>query len=146
MLNKSASVSQKLLVLGALLFLLGLLQGAIVQLFHSPRLALSAHIAAVQNGMVLLLYGLLWSRMSLSAALERATFIAAAAGMYLIWIGFTLAAMTGASMVLKFSGAGYAASEPWELVVAATIYAGSGAAIVAALLVLVGLLRQGSGS
>lgn len=141
MSEKPASISQQLLVLGALLFLIGLLQGAIVQLFHSPRLALSAHIAAVQNGIVLLVLGLLWSRMSLSSIQERIAYRSAVAGMYLIWIGFTLAAMTGASLVLKFAGAGYSASEIWEIVVGLTIYVGSGASIVSALLVLVGLRR-----
>jgi len=141
MSEKPASISQQLLVLGALLFLIGLLQGAIVQLFHSPRLALSAHIAAVQNGIVLLVLGLLWSRMSLSSIQERIAYRSAVAGMYLIWIGFTLAAMTGASLVLKFAGAGYSASEIWEIIVGLTIYVGSGASIVSALLVLVGLRR-----
>lgn len=139
--DKSAWMSQRLLVLGALLFLIGLLQGGVVQLFHSPQLALSAHIVAVQNGMVLLLFGLLWSRMSLSETQERVTYLSAVAGMYLIWIGFTLAAMTGASMVLKFAGAGYTASELWEYAVGAAVYAGSAASIVAALFVLIGLLR-----
>jgi (hydroxyamino)benzene mutase len=112
-----------------------------VKVFHSPRLALSAHIAAVQNGMVLLLYGLLWFRISLSVTLEKMAYLSAVAGMYLIRVGFTLAAMTGASKVLKFSGAGYSASNSWEFGVGATIYAGSGAAIVAGLPLLVGLLK-----
>lgn len=135
------SRSQSLLVFGALLFLLGLLQGGVVQFFHSPRLALSAHIAAVQNGMVLMIFGLLWSRATLSESLERWAYLSALAGMYLIWLGFTLAAMTGASRVLTFSGAGYSASNFQELVVGATIYAGAGASIFAAALVLLGLTR-----
>jgi (hydroxyamino)benzene mutase len=136
----SHSISQRLLILGALLFLIGLLQGAMVQIFHSPRLALSAHIAAVQNGMVLLIFGLLWSRLTLSPKLERTAYLASVAGMVLIWVGFMVAAMTGASMVLKFSGAGFGASQFWELLVAALIYSGSGASILAVTLVLVGLV------
>jgi len=140
--TQSISLSNTLLVLGAFLFLIGLLQGTIIQVFHSPRLALSAHIAAVQNGMVLLIFGLLWSRLRLSRKLAQVASISAIAGMYLIWIGFTLAATTGSSMVLKFAGAGYAAAQKWEWVVAAIIYAGSGASIVAAFLVLVGLVKK----
>jgi hydroxylaminobenzene mutase len=140
--TKSTSLSYALLVLGAFLFLIGLLQGTIIQVFHSPRLALSAHIAAVQNGMVLLIFGLLWSRLRLSETLARVASISAIGGMYLIWIGFTLAATTGSSMVLQFAGAGYTASPKWEWVVAAIIYAGSAASIVAAFLVLVGLVKK----
>lgn len=142
---RATNMSQPLLVLGALLFLVGLLQGAVVDVFHSPRLALSAHIAAVQNGMVLMIYGLLWSRLSLTTPLERVTQVSAIAGMYLIWLGFTLAATTGASRVLKFSGAGFSASQPFELATGALIYAGAGASIVAAFLVLLGLVRNRPG-
>lgn len=142
MQTKSISHSRPLLVLGAFLFFIGLLQGTVLQVFHSPRLALSAHIAAVQNGMVLLLFGLLWSRLLLSERLARVASISAVFGMYLIWIAFTLAAMTGSSMVLTLSGAGYAASQTWEWVVATLLYAGSGASIVAAFLVLIGFVNN----
>lgn len=144
MSSTSQALSKKLLILGTLLFLIGLLQGAIVQVFLSPRLALSAHIAGVQNGMVLLIFGLLWSRLDLTENLERMAYVTSVAGMYFIWVGFTLAAMTGASMVLTFSGAGFSASTFWEFSVGGAIYVGAAASIAAASLVLIGLLRSRS--
>lgn len=48
-----------LLVNGMLLFILGLLNGLVIPFFKNKRMGLSAHLAGVQNGMVLLLFGFL---------------------------------------------------------------------------------------
>jgi hydroxylaminobenzene mutase len=133
---------RQLLILGAVLFLIGLLQGTVVHLFLSPRLALGAHIAAVQNGIVLMVFGLLWPWLSQSAGVEKLGRYAAIAGMYFIWLGFTVAALSGASKLLSFAGAGYSGSPASESMVAFFVMVGSGASIVAAVVVLLGLVRM----
>jgi len=62
MLSAISVSEQRLLTSGLFLFLVGLLQGVAVPLFASPRLALSAHIAAVSNGLVLVVFSLVWPR------------------------------------------------------------------------------------
>ena len=52
---------------GAILFLLGLIEGVLVQSFLNPRMALSAHLTAVQSGIALMIFGLVWRWVALSS-------------------------------------------------------------------------------
>lgn len=67
----SASIQKSLVAAGPALFLLGLLQGAAVQSFANPKMALSAHLTAVQRGLALMIVGVIWPAASLNAALLR---------------------------------------------------------------------------
>ena len=78
---------------GALLFLLGLLVGGLVGTFANPRMGLSAHLAAVQNGMFLLIAGLLWPRLQLQAGRERAARVLGISSMYAISAALFLSAV-----------------------------------------------------
>jgi len=51
--------ADRLIFLGLLLFFLGLLAGLFVQNMANPRMALSAHLEGVMNGMFLVLLGLI---------------------------------------------------------------------------------------
>ena len=55
-------LGRQLIILGVVLFLIGLIQGALIPFFHNPRMALSAHLAAVQSGMAMVIFGIIWSR------------------------------------------------------------------------------------
>src|SRR5947209_18981345 len=59
--------SRRLLFGGILLFFLGLLTGLLLPILPYPKLGLGAHMTAVMNGMFLVLLGLLWDRLVLSA-------------------------------------------------------------------------------
>src|SRR5262245_9526620 len=48
---------------GVLLLALGLLSGFSVPFVATPRIGLSAHLAGVQSGMLLVILGLLWPRL-----------------------------------------------------------------------------------
>ena len=54
---------------GLLLFFLGLPLGFAIHALPNPRVALSAHLNAVQSGTALMVLGLLWSRIRLAARL-----------------------------------------------------------------------------
>lgn len=124
---------------GALLFLLGLVNGAIVSNLPNSRMGLSAHLAAVQNGMVLLIFGLLWERLALSARAARIAEQSCIFSLYAIWAALFLAAVFGTSQVTPIAGAGFE-GEPWqELLVAVLLYAGSAGILVGAGLVVLGL-------
>jgi len=61
---------------GLLLFFLGLPLGFAIHALPNPRVALSAHLNAVQSGTALMVFGLMWSRMRIPSRLATAVAIA----------------------------------------------------------------------
>jgi hydroxylaminobenzene mutase len=57
--------SKTLILFGAVLFLIGLCQGGLIPFFINSRMALSAHLAAVQSGMALMIFGVIWTLVAL---------------------------------------------------------------------------------
>lgn len=57
--------SDKLILLGLILFLIGLVIGLSVPFLQNPRMGLSAHLEAITNGMLLMILGLIWQRIVL---------------------------------------------------------------------------------
>ncbi|MBW6535801.1 MAG: hypothetical protein K0B11_12395 [Mariniphaga sp.] len=53
--------------LGVFLFLLGLIVGLVVPVLANPRMGLSSHLEGVMNGMLLIIFGLIWNRLKLSS-------------------------------------------------------------------------------
>jgi hydroxylaminobenzene mutase len=135
---------KKLLVFGAILFLLGLLNGVAVPLFENSRMGLSAHLAGVQNALVLFAFGLSWKYISLSSSALWGCAWLSIYGMYSIWGSLVLAAIWGTSSATPIAGAGYSGTDLQEWIVTALLYSGSVAIIVAAVLVLVGLVNNKS--
>jgi (hydroxyamino)benzene mutase len=137
------SAQQRLFILaGAILFLIGLLQGAAVQSFTNPRMALSAHLTAVQAGMAVMIVGLVWSSVILSKRITQVTQWAIIFGTYGLWLGLTFSAATGASKNLPIAGAGHNASPITEALVSAFVLGGSGLLIIGWVLFVTGLLRS----
>ena len=56
--NTQTKQAEKLIFLGLILFLVGLSVGLMVQNMANPRMALSAHLEGVMNGMFLVILGL----------------------------------------------------------------------------------------
>lgn len=127
---------------GVFLFLLGLLNGALVPAFTNPRLGLSAHLAGVQNGMVLLLLGLLWPKLKLKPVWDAFAALAAIVSMYLIWLALALGAAFGTSRATPIAGAGFEGTAWQEAVVSSLLYLGSVGAIAAVAVVLFGLRQR----
>lgn len=135
---------KSLIVAGATLFLLGLVQGAVVPSFLNPRIALSAHLTAVQCGMAIMIVGAVWSAVSLNGLLGKVARWAIIAGMYGLWAGLTVSAASGASDVLPIAGAGYDAGRVMETVVSAIVLGSSGLMTIGWLLFVIGLMRHPS--
>jgi hydroxylaminobenzene mutase len=119
------SPHKTLIVAGAILFLLGLLQGAVVQMLLNSRMALSAHLTAVQGGTALMVVGVVWPAVSLSETLQSTARWAIILGLYALWVGLTLSATTGASDALPIAGAGYKAGRVVEMAVSAIVLGSS---------------------
>jgi hydroxylaminobenzene mutase len=133
---------RSLVLTGALLFLGGILQGFMVDQFVNPRMALSAHLDAVQSGMAVMLAGVLWASVRWTAALEAVARWTLAIGMVGLWLGITIAAMTGASEALPIAGKGFAAGPSIELITTAIIIGSSVALAVGWSLFVFGLFRS----
>lgn len=133
--------ARALAVLGGALFLAGLLQGLAVDYFPNPRMALSAHLDAVQSGMAVMIAAAFWPSVRLAPALERLAWWTLGVGMVGLWIGITLAAMTGASEALPMAGGGFAAEPVTETVVSTIVIGSSLALLLGWALFLWGLVR-----
>ena len=133
-----------LLVAGALLFLFGLLQGAAIDLFVNPRMALSAHLTAVQSGTAVMVVGAIWSAVSLSLRIAAVSRWSIILGMFGLWTGLTLAAATGASAALPMAGEGYEAEPMIEILISAMVLGSSGLTILGWLLLVAGLVNSRS--
>ena len=126
---------------GAILFLLGLIEGALVQSFLNPRMALSAHLTAVQSGMALMIFGLVWRWVALPSLWSAMARWSVAAGIYSLWFGLTLSAATGAGDSLPIACAGYDAGPLAQTMVSVLVLGGSAGMTVGWSLFVVGLVR-----
>ena len=124
---------------GALLFVLGLVNGALVSALTNSRMGLYAHLAGVQNGMVLLIFGLVWQRLRLSQRAFRVAELSSIFSMYAIWGALLLAAVFGTSRTTPIAGAGFEGTLWQEGIVAVLLYAGSAGILLGAGLVFFGL-------
>lgn len=130
-----------LVVAGAVLFLFGLLQGAAVQSFVNPRMALSAHLTAVQCGMALMIAGAVWAAVDLGPAVADIARWSIVIGMYGLWFGLTASAASGASSVTPIAGAGHSADKTTETVISIAVLGGSGLMSIGWMLFVFGLIR-----
>lgn len=129
-------LSSTLCFAGVALFLLGLLTGFAIPALRSPRIGLSAHLAAIESGLGLIAFGLLMPHLVIAPSWAAVISHVLWVSLYVLWIGLLFAAAYGTGKTLPIAGAGFAAT-PWQEAIArALISAGSlgSAASVAALL------------
>ncbi len=91
---------------GLLIFLFGLFTGAVVPLLTNPRMGVAAHLGGVLSGMFLIVIGLLWEEIRLSAPAEKAAFWLFLYASHTGWLGQVLAAWFGTSRATPIGGAG----------------------------------------
>lgn len=130
----------RLLQLGVVLFLLGLLTGFAVPMAANPRMALSSHLEGVLNGIFLLVMGIIWGRLSIGAGTSRVTFGLLAYGTFANWATTLAAAMWGAGeTMMPLAGAGYTGTSAQEMLIAFGLLSLSLAMVVVCPVVLWGL-------
>ncbi|MGB7301688.1 MAG: hypothetical protein WBD34_20390 [Burkholderiaceae bacterium] len=136
-----------LILSGAILFFVGLLQGVGIPYFKNSRMALSGHLTAVQCAMALMIFGLMWSHIgqALGHALSVTAQLSLIVGFLLIWIGITAASINGASKTLPIAGAGFSGSKAAESLVTVVEVIGSLLAVIGGGLVVWGADRNFKG-
>ena len=124
---------------GALLFLIGLLTGFAVPLMQIPRMGLSSHLEGVMNGMLLMILGLMWPKLTLPAWAGTATFWLALYGTFANWLATLLSALWGAAGAMPIAGQGATSTALAEGIVAALLVSLAVAMIAVSGFVLWGL-------
>lgn len=102
--NTQTKQAEKLIFLGLILFLVGLSVGLIVQNMANPRMALSAHLEGMMNGMFLVMLGLIWKRLVLSQTLLIITFWLVVYGTFANLMAVIIAAVTGFGKMMPIAG------------------------------------------
>ncbi len=121
------------------LFLLGLLSGFAVPILTNPRMGLAAHLGGILDGMFLILLGLFWADLRMSARALGVTFWLTLSAAYAGWLAQLLAAIFGTSRATPIAGAGHVGAECQEALVAVVAISFSLAILVASGLLLYGL-------
>jgi (hydroxyamino)benzene mutase len=136
-------VEDLLVVLGLVLFLLGLITGLAAAAMTNPRMGVASHLQGMTNGPLLIVLGLLWPRVSLPHALEVVTVVLLVYGAYTNWLATQLAAVWGAGYRFAPGAAGsHRASPGRERTVDLLLASLAPAMIVATVLLIIGVLRS----
>lgn len=98
---------------GMLLFLLGLITGLLEQRFTNVRMALSAHLEGVMNGIFLLALGAAWNEVRLSHPVKVTAYWTALYGTYANWLVTSIAAAFGTAADSPITSAGHS-GQPWQ--------------------------------
>ncbi len=126
--------------LGLVLFLIGLLTGFAIPALKNPRMALSSHLEAVLNGMLLVLLGLLWPHVDLPHAWGVTAIALIVYATYANWLATLLAALWGAGRKLAPIAAGdHEGSAAKEGVVSFLLVSLSVAFVVGIVIIIVGV-------
>jgi len=134
-----ADKGRALLWHGVFLFLLGLLTGLATGAMNNPRMGLSSHLEGVMNGLFLMVLGLLWGRLRLSARWLTMLFWLALYGTYVNWASTLVAAIFGTGRTTPIAGAGHHGAVWQENLVDAGLYSLSVAMLAVCVIALVGL-------
>lgn len=135
-----ARQARRMLQLGALLLLLGLVTGLFVPMLAVPRLGVSAHIVGVLGGLFLIVLGLLWPQLRLESRASGFGFGLAIYSFYAGWLMPLLGSLWGAGSTMLPLAAGTARGTAFQEGVIATGLVTSAIALVSlCVLILWGL-------
>lgn len=118
------------------LFLLALITGLAIPVFHNPRLGLSAHLTGVLNSFVLAALAVAWPHLHSSAARKKALKAMFLASAYTIWFSNVLSAAWGTNWLTPLAGRGFHATYSHEVIVAAIILLASWTYLIAAAIIV----------
>ena len=96
--------SDRLLFLGFLLFLFGLLIGLFIPMMTNSRMGLSAHLEGIMNGLFLVILGLIWNKLVLNDKWLTSVFWLTLYGSFANFVAVSVAAITGAGKLMPLAG------------------------------------------
>jgi hydroxylaminobenzene mutase len=104
----------RLLRVGSLLFLAGLLVGLAVPAFALPRLGLSTHLLGIMQGTFLMVIGVIWPRLKLTPLTAQGAHGLAIYGCIAAYTANFLGAIWGAGTTMLPLAAGGARGTTWQ--------------------------------
>jgi len=134
--------AHRLLQVGVGLLLLALLVGLVMSRFAAPRVALSAHLIGILQGILLLVIGLLWSRLTFSPLQGTVAFWLVVYQALAAFLSNVLAAAWAAGGSIIPLAAGTARGTVVQETVINVGLRSAGAALIAALVLLLWGLRR----
>lgn len=137
-------LGHRLLQLGMLLFLIGLLTGFVIPALANPRMGLASHLEGVMNGLLLMVLGLVWPRLRLGRAAKGWTFGLAIFASFANWGATLLAAAWNAGGGMMPIAAGGRLGASWQETVISALLVSLSLAIVAACGLVLWGLRLGA--
>lgn len=135
-------IQKSFLVLGASLFLLGLLSGLATGFMANPRMGLSAHMQGLTNGLLLLAVGAAWQFVVLGNRMAHAAFWLLAYGTVANWLSTLLAAAWNTGQLTPIHSPSPTASPLQEAIVSFGLLSLTAAMIAGTLIILVGFVRS----
>lgn len=91
-----SDIQKTYVVLGLVLFLLGLLTGLAIPALKNPRMGLAGHMVGMTNGPFLIIVGLLYPHLNLSHTWDVITLVLLAYSSFANWTAMQLGSMWGA--------------------------------------------------
>ena len=134
--------ADRLIFLGVLLFLLGLIVGLVVPVLANPRMGLSIHLEGVMNGMLLIIFGLIWNRVKLSDKWLKITFWLVIYGTFANWFGILIAAIFNAGKMLTVAAKGQEGNPVTEAIVTFSLVSLTLAMLFVSVAILIGLHKN----
>lgn len=129
-----------LIRLGVVLILLGLVTGLAVQDLANPRMALASHIEGVLSGMLLVVMGLIWTRLNLGVGMMRAAFWLLVYGAFVNWFNPLLgSAWAAGSSMMPMAAMGHRGTPAQEMIIGFLAVTLALALLCGTVLVLLGL-------
>jgi hydroxylaminobenzene mutase len=148
-MNKDFQINQssKLIIFGVLLLLLGLLTGFAIPAMQNPRMGLSSHLEGTFNGMLLILFGVIWTKLHLSIRTLKWGFGLALFGTFTNWVTTLLAGIWGAgAAMMPLAGGNFHGSEWQEIIIKFGLISLSLAVISVCIILLIGLRKKSAKS
>jgi hydroxylaminobenzene mutase len=105
---------RKLVRNGILLFLIGLLTGFVIPVMQNPRMGLSSHLEGVQNGMLLILLGLVLPKLNVKDRAIKWSYGLAIFGTFTNWFTTFLAGFWGAGAEMMPIAGGNFIGAAWQ--------------------------------
>ncbi len=136
----------KLKMSGMILFLLGLLTGLMIMFLKNPRMGLAAHLEGVFNGVFLVVAGIIWDEIKVSARLKMLCWVSLLYGTFANWFFTLLSAIWGTSKMTPLSGSGYSGSTFQESVISAGLISVAITMIFSLVVIIYGLREKVSRS
>jgi hydroxylaminobenzene mutase len=138
------ATSRRLMFHGMCLFVLGLLTGFAEQHFTNVRMGLAAHLEGLMNGTFLLALGGVWPNVRLSPMATKVAYWTVLYGTYMNWLMTILAAVFGTAALSPITGVGHSGLGWQESLVTAGFMSVGITIVLASVLILWGLRKEGS--